>query len=136
MEEAFRTFLLANAAVVAVVGDRIAWDALPRADALPAVTLPAVTLHLVSGGRSYTVKGRSTLRGPTVQINCWGSSSKQAGDLAELIVEACDVPAGTIKGVFVVAERGDWRKGDGPRSDGARDFYHAGLDVRVWFKPA
>jgi len=131
MEEAFRDYLLASAGLVALVGERVAWGALPRKGAMP-----SLSIHLAGGGLSYTSKGAIGLRKVRVQIDCWGANYLQARDLALAVVAACGAPAGQIRGVFINDIGADWSLGDGPRADGSRDFFQHSLDAQVVFKPA
>lgn len=130
MEADLRTFLLAAAGLSPLVGERIAWNARPRGEGLP-----ALCLHKISGAPKYVMVGRTSLSESLVQIDCWASTAAGARALADAVMVAFDTLADPILGAFIVRDRSDFEAGDGPRADGAKDFHRTSLDVRVWHRP-
>lgn len=134
MEEDLVAALLAAAGVAALVGDRIDWNILPQGGGLP-----AIALHRITGGFSYTMKGRSSTSSPLVQIDCWGGTFKQAKSTAravQAVLEGLHKAHPRFQGVFVEDARDTFEAGDGPQPDGATNFHRSSLDVRVWHTEA
>lgn len=96
MKAAIRALLLANSGVAAIVGDRIAWGALPRGTAYP-----AIALHLISGPRHYAMSGPSGLVQSRVQVDCCTESPAAADALARVVRRALDGIRTTVGGVMI-----------------------------------
>lgn len=128
MEEDLRTFLLGGAAVSAIVGERLAWGARPQGE-----LLPCGTLHRITGGRDYHMRGRSGLVDSLVQIDCWAGTWLAAKELARAVVARLDgLTEGSFQKAFVESERDSFEAGEGPQPGGTTDFYRTSLDVRIW----
>ncbi|MBI4800633.1 MAG: DUF3168 domain-containing protein [Desulfarculus sp.] len=67
-----------DAAVAALVADRVYPVKLPQG-----CVLPAITYQRVSGGQDSTLEGDSGLEFPRVQVSCWSKSYTQAHALAK-----------------------------------------------------
>lgn len=133
MEEALRTFLLANAGLAALVGTRITWLTRPQGSALP-----AVTLQVVSAGRGYTMQGREGLVGRLVQMDCWATSYASMKATERALVAALDgLKTDPFQGAFIESDGESHEAGDAADAQGSTDYFRARLDVRVWhFSPA
>ena len=128
MEEDLRTQLLANAAVKALVAQRVTWVMRPQGS-----PIPAVVLHRIAGGRDYTYGERESLTSPLIQIDCWGQTYAQAKALSRAVITALDSLSAPFQGAFVQAERDTYERGDAPpTTSGTPDFFRTSLDVRVW----
>ncbi len=79
MEEALIARLRATGPIAALAGARIDWDDRPG-------ELPALTLTMVSPGRSYTLAGADGLDQPRVQIDCWASTKDGRVALARAVL--------------------------------------------------
>jgi hypothetical protein len=73
MDEAVEERLLACAALIALVSDRIYPDVVPQG-----VTWPAVIYHQVSESASYSHDGDSNLDTDRYQFDCYGSTKVSA----------------------------------------------------------
>lgn len=127
MEETFINLLLNNAAVSAMVGDRINWSA------LPGETLPAITLHRTGGRRDATLQGRSGLVSSSVQIDVWGSTYGQAKQLARAVVAALPQMRTSgegvvLQGVFIDSESDSFEGAD------PTPLYRTRFKTSVWHK--
>lgn len=91
-QEGVRARLIADSAVAAIVGDRVAWMA--RAKGAP---LPAIVLQVVSDPRPSHLKGLEGARSTTVQCDCWAEDYGAAVALARAAIAAL-VPPETITG--------------------------------------
>lgn len=134
LETVLREHLLADEALRGLgVDGQVSWRV--RA---PGEALPAVVLHLISGGRQYTLKRRIGLRQARVQIDCWATAGAESTALKEAVIAAFDpdkLPAALRNGVTVLDEGAGQDAGDAPQTDGAKALYSASVDVRVWFRP-
>lgn len=121
--------LLADAAVSALVADRISWNVRPQGESAPSVVLQRIT-----SGRSYTMTGASRLAGPLVQADVWAASATEMLAVRDALVAALHgLSAPPFQRCFVEAERQSFEPGEGPDEI---HFHHASLDVRVWHHPA
>jgi hypothetical protein len=132
MEEALLAALAANAAVAALVGDRIGWGLRPQGEGLP-----AICLHLVSAPRTYTLAGRVPTVHRLVQVDCWGGAFDDAKLTARAVQAALDtLTAAPFQGAFLEGERDDSAEREAVRppgvdADGAEDLFRTSLDVRI-----
>lgn len=83
MEAALRTRLIDNAAVAALVGNRVHWTIRPQDGAFP-----AVVLSIVSGGRTQNMDGFDGYQSTRVQADCYALSYGAAADLREAVIAA------------------------------------------------
>lgn len=133
MEEAFRTVLLANAGVSAIVEDRASWRR--RNSGEPA---PALVFHMISAPRGYTMSEQTTLREALIQVDCWGGTYLEAKTLARAVEAALpDLSGGEgFQRAFIETERDDDEAPAGPDAAGRPDLFRTSLDIRVWRQPA
>lgn len=128
MEEDLRALLLAAPGVTALAGQRVTWVMRPQGS-----QIPAVVLHRITAGRSYTYQGRESLTGALVQIDCWGPTYAKAKALSRAVIAALDALTTPFHGAFVEGERDTYERGDAPpTTSGTPDFFRTSLDVRVW----
>ena len=132
MEEDLTGVLLASSAVVEMAGDRITW--LRRTQGKP---LPAVVLHKITAGRSYTMDGPSRTVGAIVQIDCWASTFTAAVDLARAVLATLEgLTHERFQGAFLMDTRDDVETDGAPQASGSNDFFRSSLDFRVWHTSA
>ncbi len=67
MKDALTAYLLAQAPLTGVIGQRLSWNERPQAEGLPALGLARV-----SAGISYHHGGATKLERARVQADCWG----------------------------------------------------------------
>ncbi|AHE52636.1 tail completion protein gp17 [Sphingomonas sanxanigenens] len=129
MEEALRDRLLANPGLSALVGDRIWWVERPQSSALP-----ALTLQLISPGRTYTHDGPAGFYGPRVQCDSWGGSYGSARLVSRALLAAIE-PATTVGGVEFKAAFLDSER-DMPVSEmpDRTTIFRVSQDFFVWWK--
>jgi len=122
--EALRVFLLANAGVTALVGERVFVTVAPQDAALP-----LVVLKRVSTPRVYAQTGPSGLAWPRVQITARAARQAEAVAVAKAVRQAVSGYRGSMGGVPVQAVFVDTER------DGF--FFETGkfervLDVIIW----
>lgn len=88
LEADLRAFLLADAGVAALVGDRISPAPGPQDQAYP-----FVTFTLISDQGVQSLSGPSGLDYPVYQIDAWSDSTERGGSQAEAIAVAKAVTA-------------------------------------------
>jgi len=103
--EALRARLLADSAVSAIVGTKVAWEEQPQG-----VEAPHVTLTTISDTRPEHLKGYQETRSTRVQADCRALTFAQALALAHAVIAAVEAP-GTFFG-----HRFGRTKAEGPRS--------------------
>jgi Protein of unknown function (DUF3168) len=85
--------LMASPAVFALTGENIEWD-----DRAPDAPLPAITLQLITDGRTQTNDGIDAFSGDRVQVNSLARTKREAVLLREAVIAAL-IPAGEHDGV-------------------------------------
>lgn len=131
MEEDLVARLLANTALVALVGDRINWIDRPEGDALPSVTLQVIT-----SGDAYTYEGRVRFVNSRVQTDCWGRSYLEAKLVSRALRDAIEPPATIGSTSFGQSFREN--APDFPPEDiaGGVTAYRVNGDFIIWHRPA
>lgn len=92
MEIALRSRLLNDAAVAAIVGNRVSWIERPQRTGFP-----AIVLQIVSAPRPQHMGGLQSARQSRVQIDCFATTAKQAAELSEAVISAI-IPVNTAYG--------------------------------------
>lgn len=129
-----RAFLLADAAILALVADRVFPIVLK-----PGETQTSIVYIRISGQGDHWMQGSSGLARPRYQIDCWAQTPGAANALANLVKERLDgyrgpMPYGsnspqdfvTVQGVFFTDEREDY--------DPANKMYRVGRDYFIWHR--
>jgi len=99
--EFFVAWAASQSDLTALIGDRISpWESDRRDD------VPRVTYFLVSGDRVNTLAGPTKLAVQRWQLDCWGSSQKNAAAVARLFTGASgdsrlDGYRGTLAGITI-----------------------------------
>lgn len=131
-----RHYLLANAGVAALIGQRFSPDGLSQGE-----TLPAVAGYAIDNPRHGTLEGVQVAAVPRFQIDCYGATRDAADALAaaidaalQTLHAACPTKIGSTNSVPVCD-----LEIEGPRHDrqplpGSSDQYQyiSSLDVRLW----
>ena len=91
IEYAVRRQLLDNAAVAALVSDRIYPLMIPQGE-----PLPAITYSVVATDEDNQEGDADTLARARVQLDCWATTYKQANDLARAVRLALPTTTGAI----------------------------------------
>jgi len=132
MEEALRDLLLAAAPIAAAVDRRVDWGVRSQG-----ATLPAITLHQISGNPTMRLDGPSDWERDRIQIDCLGRTYKATRDLADaiggrggLLVGYRGDHKGQRLRTFVVGKRSD------TDSDSVGPVFRASVDVMIWHIPA
>lgn len=129
-----RAYLLADAAIAAIVGTRIHPVKLPQGQ-----TQPSIVYSRVSGLGDNHMHGPSGLSRPRIQIDCWAQSVDTAASLANLVKERIDGFRGSmlwgenspeeaivIQGIFFESEREDY--------DSESALYRMSRDYLCWYE--
>lgn len=131
MEEDLVARLLANAPLAALVGNRITWLDRPQGSGLPAITLQVIT-----PGRSYHFKGPAGYTGARVQADSWGAFYLSAKQASRAFLAAIEPPAlfGSTRFGPAFLEGGpDFPPQD---IDGGGRAYRVNHDIIIWHRPA
>jgi len=127
IRKALRSFLLADAAIVAVVVDRVYALRIPQG-----VKASSIVVTRVSGPGDYHLSGPSGLINARIQIDAWAITADAAATLANLVKDRIDGYRGTmgtggniitVHGVFVADLREDY--------DDEAELYRSGRDFFV-----
>ena len=124
-EEAVVARLLAAPAVTAFTDDRIEWD-----DRAPDDPLPAITLELITDGRTQTNDGIDAFSGDRVQVNCLARTKTEAVALSAAMI-AVLVPAGEQDGVTFLESFIDGGGSDAERNPTGR-ICRKRTDLIIW----
>lgn len=81
MEEALVAYMLADAPLDTLVGNRIFWVTRPQSDQ----NLPAVVLTKVSSVADYHMQAPSGLFQTRVQVDCWGETFSSVTNVARAV---------------------------------------------------
>lgn len=73
MKDDFRSLILSDPGIAALVGDRLAWGERNQAEALPALVANRISLT-----RNYTHQGRTSLSLARVQLDIYAESEAEA----------------------------------------------------------
>lgn len=111
LESDFRSYLLADSNISALVGTRIYGGKLPQD-----VTYPAISYARISGERVHKLTGAGDRAVPRIQYDCWAESYTGAKALADLLRQRLNGASGTIGSTVVGMSR----------LDGEREFYDDG----------
>lgn len=85
MRVALTAYLLAQAGLSGLLGNRIGWGLRPQLSGLP-----AMTLTLVSPGIDYHHGGATALQRARVQADCWGRSTLECDGVAQALRTAVE----------------------------------------------
>lgn len=131
IEIAIRAILAADAAVAALVADRIHPIVLPQAG-----LFPALTYQVIDGDSHYSMQGPSGLASRRVQIDCHAETYEEAIDLKGAVIGALsgfqgDVgsPPVRIQGIFRQLERDNY---DAELERAGPTLWGKPLDFMVW----
>lgn len=80
MQTVLANLLLAHAPLLALVGNRVQWDALPQGS-----PQPSIVMSVISGVTNYTMQGASGFVSTRVQFDCRGTTAPQARQVAEAL---------------------------------------------------
>lgn len=134
MEEALTALLLADAGIVAIVGQRITWASRPQSSALP-----AIVLHRIDGAPEYADEGEVGLFSARVQVDCWAadaagvagqSKARQLGRAIKDLVSGYEDDSSPVAfdAIFVEDEQDSFEQGVGGPS-----LWRVRIDLIVWF---
>lgn len=132
MENALATYLLAQASIQALVGDRIYWVQIPQGS-----TRPYIILSVVSSVPDVVFQGATGLVQSRVQFDCWGEDYYSAKNVARALDTLLNgrklTTPGTggirFEGFFIEAERDGHDDVEAPD-----DLFRTSLDFIIWHK--
>lgn len=130
MEELLLAALLGNTALTALVGDRVSWLDRPQGAALP-----AVTLQIAAGPRSYTMSGPVGLIPYVIQVDVWAGTYKSMKQVSRALIGALHTLKTAPLQAFIDSEDETSERQDGPDASSSTTFFRTRLDTRVWFTP-
>lgn len=129
-----RAYLLADAALSALVVTRVFPVKLPQGQ-----LNPSVVYSRISGVGDHHMRGPSGLARPRIQIDCWAVSADLSSQLARLVKNRIDGFRGemefgsnspkdslTVLGVFFDSERDFY--------DDGNEMYRVSQDYFIWFR--
>ena len=131
IEAAICELLSTNAAVAALVGDRIKPDILPQG-----LAMPAITYQLISGPRDQTADGPTGLVNSRWQINMWAETYDDVLTVRTAVRKAMNGKDGVVASTRIQStELLD--EGDVPVTDPGKDVltrYGKRFDFRIGFE--
>jgi hypothetical protein len=123
IETAIRNKLIANAALAALVGQRIYYVGKVSQD----VAMPYVTLQVISKITLHSHQGNSHLTTARIQINSFDDSYLGCKAVDAAIFAALDSFVGTASGLYIGSclqdETGDFENDDNPDISGVHTDY-------------
>lgn len=133
MEEALRAWLLASAALRALVGPRVDWAMRPQGEAIPS-NGAAIVLHLINDLPAMNLAGPSGWSVARVQVDCWAHTHKIARDTAAAVSLLANGYRGTLSTIrfrtFVDGRSADYG------AEAGNILHRTRLDLTVWWNPA
>lgn len=126
--------LLSASALTDLVDRRIDWLTRPQGE-----SLPAVTLQIIGGQRTYTMERRVGLVGYLVQVDVWADTYLGARAVKDALIAAIDAAWATaepFKGVMIDNEHDAADPTEAPQASGGTDFYRKSFDLRVFHHSA
>ncbi len=127
IEEALVAHLLANAGVIAYVGNRIYPLVIPEG-----VELPAIAYQRISTPRESTHSGPSGLASPRFQFSCVSGKYSEANGLVNAVRRALDGYKGTMGGVNGINVGAVFVENTIDESSGSPDLCELKLDAVIW----
>ncbi len=129
MEKDLIGLLLANAPIVAIVGDRVTPLARTQGAALP-----AIVVQRIGNGPEYADDGEVGIESARVQIDCWAETYGAAKDLSGAVRDALSALADVIQGsttflYIVLEEERDLRE---PGGNAPEYLFRVSMDFLVW----
>jgi hypothetical protein len=127
MEEALRTFLLAQSGVSSLIAERAYWNMRPQA-----ASLPALVLQVIDRTPAYSMDGNSALAETRVQADCYGLTYSQAKTLARAVRTPLDGKRFTQSSIRFEAFRLDERDLSEAGTTEAERVHRISLDFQIW----
>ena len=129
-----RAFLLADAAVAAVVSTRIFPTRMPQGE-----KGTSIVYLRISGLGDHTLAGASRISRPRFQIDCWAQSPGAAADLANLVKERLDgyrgeMPYGTASPQLSIECLGVFFENERDGFDADNEMFVVSRDYFVWHR--
>lgn len=127
---ALRAFLLADAPIAAIVGERAFHNVMPQGE-----TKPSIVFSKISDSGDHTMVEPSGLVRWRLQLNSWADDADVAVRLANLVRVRLDSASGdmgagadevTVQGIFFADGRDLW--------DADSKLHGVGADYFVWFE--
>lgn len=128
VEEAITARLIADAAVSALVGDRVYW-----VERIQGEDYPGITLQIFDEDRAQHLKGFHSLQQLSVQLDGWALTYASGKAIKEAAI-ACLVPAATSSGFKF--NRGFVRARDLTDRSGERPIFRPSLDFTLSYSLA
>lgn len=130
LRPALRAFLLADAAIAAVIGTRMYPGKLPQG-----MVLASIVYTLASDPGDYHHEGPSGLAHPRYQVDAWAPTLDAATSLANLIKSRLDGYSGAMgSGAALVNVQGVFRdaSGGGEEFDDSAKLWRNRRDYLIW----
>ncbi len=119
IEQTLRSYLLAQPAIAALIGERVYPLVLPQGAALP-----AITYQRISSVRESSHEGPSGLAHPRFQLNCWSGTYAGARAMADAVRPSVNATRSLGQATFLVDDHDDY--------DPETGLYRVILDVILW----
>jgi len=127
IEQTIFELLSSDESLVAIVGDRIYPNYVPKGR-----LLPAVTYQRIGGAGDYNIEGRSDVGECLFQVNGWASTYEAAVALSDAIIECLDGLATGPIGMIEVSAEGDVP--DLSAENDQLDAYGRRLEFRIHYE--
>ncbi|WP_374578298.1 DUF3168 domain-containing protein [Phenylobacterium sp.] len=119
---------LASSAIAAIAGARVHWKRRPQGE-----RLPALVMHRIHSGASYTMEDRVRLTPHIVQFDCWGRTYVEAvalqGAVEALLPTLFTAP---FQGAFLRDIREDVDRDQALAQTPVATEFRVSLDAQVW----
>ncbi len=127
IEQAILTALLADAGLIAVVGERI-YPVLAPQD----VVKPYIVFSKISAPRDHTHDGGSGLVNARFQFSCFATTYQVAKQVAGLIQAVLQGYSGTLGGAGGVVVNGCFYEDETDLYEPDSALFHVAVDYRLW----
>jgi porphobilinogen deaminase len=121
LETKIFNLLTADAAVKAIVADRVYPSQLKQG-----CRLPAISFVRVSGGFDLDLEGNSGTENPRIQVDCWALGYQQAKDLGKAVRRAMNAATAAGAGFTATAIN------DADIHDDAANYHGVSIDFSCW----
>lgn len=126
MEENLLSILRQNSALTSLVGTSIDWTQRTQGR-----SMPGVTLQIISGRKTQTMKGPCDLLEGVVQVNCYGKTYSESKSIARAIEDQLNGFSGfDFQGIFLDDVRDLYVSG----SNEPEETFFVSMDFSFYFE--
>jgi len=131
LEEGIAAFLIADATIGALVGDRIYPLFIPQGATLPCITYQRISTPRIVTHDSSGATG--DLTHPRFQFDAWATTQKEAKQIADGLRTVLHGKRGAMGGVTI---RSALAENEAPEFDQESELYRSRSDYIIWIEEA